>query len=307
MGDSARALEHYNRAREMSEGLLATDRANPAYRRALSVAYEHIGTLLLLTGDLDSALAHNRRALELRAALAAEFPLNADYGRTHVVSYYNDGEILAKMSRRREALDSYRKSLSLAERLSWQDPNNEQYRGDVAYALIRVGDMLVALGDPQRALVSYQKSRTLRERDVNADPTNLWKRSSLIEARAKMTKALAIGRQYQAALAASAETQALMAHTRLDPTNANFRGFFADTYIDLGAAHALLARERGTTPGERRDRWRAARTWYQQSLEIWQDLQGRGTLAATDRPKLESVAGEIARCDRMLAESHSSR
>jgi hypothetical protein len=44
-----------------------------------------------------------------------------------------------------------------------------------------------------------------------------------------------------------------------------------------------------------------ARDLYRRTLTIWQDLSARGTLSPTDRPKLDLVERELARCDRMLA------
>ena len=298
MGDTAGALEHYSRAREISETLTAADPGNPALRRALSVVHEHMGTLMLLTGNLDDALTHNRKALALRTGLVAEFPLNADYRRVQMVSYYNDGEILAKMGRTREALQSYRRNLSLAETLSAEDPSNEQYRGDLAYALIRVGDMLAVLGQSPDALVHYRRSHALRARDVLSDPGNLWKRSSLIEAHAKITKALASAGQRAAALVSSAETAELMRNTTVEPTNANFRSFFADTYTNLGDAQAVLAKDPHTP--DLRDRWLAARHFYLQSQEIWRDLHTRGIVSTIDRAKLDTVERALGACDRAL-------
>jgi non-specific serine/threonine protein kinase/serine/threonine-protein kinase len=306
-GDYAGALEHYRQGRDIWDSLAALDPTSPASRRALSVVYEHMGALLLVTGDLENALANNRRALELRAALAAEFPLNADHRRTLAVSYYNAGEILSKMGRTGEALESYRQNLARIEALLAQDPENEQYRGDVAYSLIRVGDMLAVQGRPREALARYGRSLTMRERDVTADPTNLWKRSSLIEAHAKITKTLAKANQRAAALEATAKTLALMDKTRVESTNVVIRGFFADTYADLGQAHAVLAAGRRIPDDDRPEHWRRSRDLYRRSLAIWEDLRGRGTLSAIDRPKLETVEREIARCDRMVAAAMQAR
>jgi non-specific serine/threonine protein kinase/serine/threonine-protein kinase len=299
-GDTAGALRHYNRSREIMETLMAADPTNPAVQRSLSTIHEHIGTLLLIDGDLERALAHNREALELRTALVAHFPLNADYRRVQLVSYYNDGEILAKMGHTREALKSYRRSLVLAEKLSSEDPTNEQYRGDLAYALIRVGDMLAALHQDGDALVQYRRSQRVRAHDVASDPGNLWKRSSLIEAHAKITGTLARSGQSAAALAASAETVSLMQGTTIEPTNANFRSFFADTYTDLANAQMSMARQARASGVGAEERWRAARRFYQQSVEIWQDLHSRAIVSAIDRPKLEAARHALAECDRVL-------
>src|SRR6185437_14799789 len=101
---------------------------------------------------------------------------------------------------------------------------------------VREGDMRVKLGSIANALASYQQSEELRAADVKADSANLWKRSSLIEARAKICKALAKSAQASTAAGACEATFALMQATAVEPTNALIRTFFADTYADLGEA-----------------------------------------------------------------------
>jgi tetratricopeptide (TPR) repeat protein len=179
-----------------------------------------------------------------------------------------------------EALESYRRNLAMAEQLSREDPNNEQYRGDVAYALIRVGDMLAVLGHDDEALAQYRRSQTLRARDVKTDPGNLWKRSSLIEAYAKSRRcwpepASTVRRWRQ-----PRRHRRSWEHAAVAPTNANFRSFFADSYADLGEAHATMARDTSAGPDERRERSHAARQLYQRSLEIWQDLRTGDSFSA---------------------------
>jgi non-specific serine/threonine protein kinase/serine/threonine-protein kinase len=299
-GDLPGALERFHHSRDIFESLPLAEREDQKVRRALSVCYEHIGVTLLLAGDPMAALESNRKALALRAALAAAFPFNADYRRTLGVSHYNDGEILVKLGRAREALESYRKDLAIADGLLAADPDNEQYRGDVAYALIRVGDMESTLGHGGRALAGYHRSLALRAADVKKDPVNLWKRSSLIEAHAKITKALAREGRRQAADAEAAEAVALMDKTAVEPTNAAFRSFFADTYADLGEAQVTLARHVETPTTESGEHWRAAREAYRRSLDVWQDLRQRGSVTQIDRAKPEAVAAALAQCDRML-------
>jgi serine/threonine protein kinase/tetratricopeptide (TPR) repeat protein len=303
-GDAAGALDHYRQSQQIYDRIMTADVENKDARRGLSVAYEHMGTLHLQTGDLDNALASNTRALTLREKLVADVPVNADYRRILLVSYYNQGEILSAMGRSRDALQSYRQNQSAAEQLLVSDPNNEQYRGDLAYALIRVGDMLAVGRSYAQALDNYRRSQALRERDVKADPGNLWKRASLIEAHAKITKTLAKAGQYDAAAAAHGQTLELVEHTTIAPTNVAFRSFFATTYSDLGETHVLIAADPRIPIERRGPAWRTARTMYQRSLDIWNDLNGRGIMNAVDGPKLAAVTREIARCEQMLGRNH---
>jgi len=299
-GDAGGALTDYRRSLEILNSVPKAEQSRESTRRSMSVEYEHVGSALLELADLTGALENNSRALAIRAALSKDFPLNADYKRTLQVSYYNQGEILARMARIPAALASYREEIALGEKLLRTDPSNEQYRGDVAYGLIRIGDMLFKLARYDEALANYRKSHDLRSVDVRTDPTNLWKRSSLIEAKAKICKTLAADHRGGEAQESCSGALSLMQATALDPGNSAIRSFFADTYSDLAEAEATLAANNSTRADEGRLHWRSARSLYQRSLEIWQDLQTRNILNRADQGKKDAVLRNIAECDAAL-------
>jgi len=299
-GDASAALTNFKRALGIVSSAPEAEQSRESTRRTISVEYEHIGSAMLELDDLRSALENNGRALSLRAALSKDFPLNVDHQRTLQVSYYNQGEILARMGRTRAALDSYREQVRIGEELFRTDPQNEQYRGDLAYGLIRVGDMLFKLARYPEALGSYRRSQDLRSADVKADPANLWKRSSLIEAKAKLCRTLVAAQAGGDARESCSGALSLIQSTALDPGNAAIRSFFADTYSDLAAVEAALAVGDRISADERQQHWRSARTLYVQSLGIWQDLQTRNILARADRGKKDAVLPKIAECDAAL-------
>ncbi len=300
LGDASGALALYRHALEMNVSASQAEQADEKTRRSTSIEYEHIGTALLQLEDLSAALDNNSRALAIRAGLARDFPLNVDHQRTLQVSYYNQGEILARMSRTRDALDSYRRNVAIGEKLLRTDPNNEQSRGDLAYGLVRIGDMLFKLGKYPEALANYRRSEELRSGDVQADAANLWKRSSLIEAKAKICKTLATAQQDIESRQPCSEVLSMMQATRLDARNAAIRSFFADTYSDLAEAQATLASQSGSAADDRHQRWVTARNLYSRSLEIWQDLEKLKILSQADRHKLADVSRQIVRCDGAL-------
>ena len=299
-GDLAGALTWYRRSLAIDTSVSNSEQARESTRRSMSVEYEHIGAALLELADLPGALDNNRRALSIRAALAKDFPLNADYQRVLSVSYYNQGEILARMHRIQAALDSYRHEVTICEKLHRTDPQNEQYRGDLAYGLIRIGDMLLELANYPGALGNYVRSQDLRAADVKADPSNLWKRSSLIEAKAKICKTLAAAHRRGEAQEPCSSALSLMQTTTLDPNNAAIRSFFGDTYSDLAEAEETLASGKSIGEAERRNHWQAARSLYQRSLEVWKDLERRNILARSDQAKKDAVLQKIALCDTAL-------
>jgi tetratricopeptide (TPR) repeat protein len=306
-GEAKAALTYFRRSLDIYTSSAEAERTTESARRSESVEFEHIGSALLELGDLPEALKNNREALAIRAALVKDFPLNSDHKRTLEVSYYNQGEILDRMGRTREALESYRNDVAIAEKQLRMDSSNEQSRGDLAYGLVRIGDMLYKLGKYSEAVANYRRSEWLRAKDVEKDTANLWKRSSLIEAKAKICKSLAAAHREEDAERPCAETLALMQATRLDPGNAGIRSFFADTYSDLALAQAALASRSSLPVEQRRRRWRQARDYYQQSLEIWNDLENRKILAQADRAKRDVISRELARSEAALSRDADHR
>ncbi len=299
-GNASAALTYHRQSLALYNSTPASEQTQEAFRRSLSVEYEHIGSDLLELNDLPGALENNTRATSIRAALVRDFPLNSEHKRTLQVSYYNQGEILARMERVLEALSSYRQEVLSAEELLRNDPNNEQSRGDLAYGLIRVGDMLFKLGHYVEALPNYRRSQELRASDVQKDPSSLWKRSSFIEARAKICKTLAAMNEHSRAGQVCSDAFALMQATSVTPDNAAIRSFFADTFSDLGDAQATLAASYSKSLLQSHKAWQSARDLYVRSHEIWQDLAKRSILGDADKGKDVIVLRKIARCDAAL-------
>jgi eukaryotic-like serine/threonine-protein kinase len=289
-GDFNDALEHFLKSQVIFRSLPENLRQTEKVRRANSLVFEQIGIAYLSMGDYEKALENNGRALEMRIQLSADFPNNADYLRTVSVSYYNHGEILDKLSRYREARENYRRDVEIVESLARQDPQNEQYRGDVAYGLVRLGDMDVKLGSPQTALRHYQKSQSIRAVDVKNDPSNLWKKSSLIDANAKICKTLSMTGLIEETEKKCTETLAMMRETKVEPDNILIRNFFAETYDHLGSAYLAMAKSRKEYSKQSCD-------LYKDSFAIYSDLKSRGVFGEAEFEKLAGVRRQIETCD----------
>ena len=280
-GDSQGARAHFAIATRLLQALLAATPDAPQLLRSLSTIYEQAATAADFEGDLRAALASHQQALQLREKLSASAPLNAEYQRMVGVSWYNIGEVLADQSKLRPALDAYRQDSAISQRLLAADRTNQEYRGDLAYAELRVGDMLLRLGSNRQATAAYRRSQELREADVKADPTNLWKRSSLIEVHAKLSKAFIESQPPRASEEADL-ARALMQGTTVDPQNAAILSFFAGTYADLGDVYrALNAAMTRTT---------SADAMYQHAEEIWRGMENRNMLSSSDRKRRAEVA-----------------
>ena len=127
-------------------------RPQPAFRRALSVAHQHLGDAIAQLGDRAGTLESYQRARAIRAALVAEFPDNNDYQKLLGSVDFWIGGVLAEMGRYQEALMKYRAGLAGDSAQAIRDPRNAATRAGMAFSLARVGDMLLKLGKPGEAL-----------------------------------------------------------------------------------------------------------------------------------------------------------
>lgn len=300
-GDMAGALEQQRKALPLREELEAADPADLKARRDLSVTYVNTGRALYFNGDAAGALEINRKALALREALIAADPTNADYRRLLAVGFQNDGDYRAFLGDTRGALESFRKKLPLDQTSIEADPANAQARVDYAYSSERMGVLLSEVGEMAEALPHFRNNMAMQEKNLANDPENLSTRYKLILANTQVGQTEAKLGNREAALDQCRKAVERLKEAPDDPANTYLRGLRARAHNYIGEAYSELATSAETAPSERAEHWRLARTAFEQSLNVWQDLQSRGVLAGDDARKPEEAARQIARCDAALA------
>ena len=68
----------------------------------------------------------------------------------------------------------------------------------------------------------------------------------------------------------------------------------------------IQASARGIARSDALNGWRQAREWYTKSLNVWKEMEAKGTLgggnfAGAEADALKDAASQIARCDAALA------
>jgi serine/threonine protein kinase len=296
-GNTADALQSQRRALAIFETLVASDPQDRQARRSLSRSYEKIGNVLLQNGNAAGALEFNRKALSLRSALAAEDSTNADFKRGVEISYEKIGDMLTRLGDFKGALESYRQELSICESLADADPANAQLRSELSSPYERLGATLARLGQPERALAYQRRALLMREELEAADASNVSKHWDVIESSAKTAHLLAVVGAGKAALEACRKTQRLTEATPDFPRDVYFRGYRAAAYAELGGAYAALAGREPAPAGRLSEHWREARSWYQKSLDIYQDLEGHSPSSKRYAHEIDEVTRGIKRCD----------
>jgi serine/threonine protein kinase len=172
LGDRAGAVESYQKALKIREGLAASNSRDAQNRRDLASSYRRIGNQLLGTREAAEGVKHLRKALGLYLPLSTEQPTNSEL-RGAVADTYNDiGLALEDSGDASGALESQRQALSLREALVASDPQNPRHRRDLSLTDVNLGRAFCLTGDVNAALKSNHKGLVLRDKLAADDPTN---------------------------------------------------------------------------------------------------------------------------------------
>jgi hypothetical protein len=87
-GDGAGALRYFTQSKTIAERLAASDPANAAWQRDLSVSLDKLGDLAVAQGDGAGALRYFTQSKTIAERLAASDPANAEWQRDLAVSHF---------------------------------------------------------------------------------------------------------------------------------------------------------------------------------------------------------------------------
>jgi tetratricopeptide (TPR) repeat protein len=161
--------------------------------------------------------------------------------------------------------------------------------------------VLLATKMYSEALAQYRQAVAIDEGLSAADPEDDWARKYLVynylrlgDAQLKTGDVSAAQSTYERCL--------LIAKRRVDSdtTNAGALADLADSYARLGALNLSQGVNLQLAAGKRRSRLRSARTWYQQSLNVWLDMRNRGVLRGVQSHAPDQVAAELAKCESAM-------
>lgn len=305
MGDIAGALENQRQALAIRETLATIDPIRARARRALTISYEHFGLATDSSGDTQGALKLQRQGLAVRESLLATDPLNTDLRLMLIDSHRYVADLLAKTGDLPGAIKHYREQLTLNQEMVAADPLSTQFRSNWATALIKAGEMKARTGDLTGALLDYRQALRVREELVNASEKDTLNRRDLAEAHIKvgdaLTRAGAAAEVFESYGKGVKLLETLVADV---PAHVGISSLLADSCAKVGGLHVALALKANFSTPQQVEHWRAARSWYQRSLDVGLKMRGRGikyqgaTVAGLNSP--EKIAGEIEKCDHAL-------
>jgi serine/threonine-protein kinase len=152
----------YREALRIQEGLVASSRENPAFRRKLARYLDNLGKLLASTGRLDEAEAAYREAAAVIESLVAGGPAAPGDRWLLAQCHANLAMALRSAGRLEEAEAVCLKARSLEETLRSDFPDVPDYRYELASILNNLG-LLWTRKDPSRADMVYREALELHQ------------------------------------------------------------------------------------------------------------------------------------------------
>ena len=300
--DFSGAADHLRRAQSLLEPLLAPEPKNSEVRRHLRGILTSLGQALDEQKQPESAMNAWRQALQLAEAEVAQNPADFQAQRGLAAILAEMGYQLLGTEAKAECVNYYRRSFTIFRQLAAAMPDDPQARRDLALACNRLGDAVFEAGDHDAALENYRESLRLREALATADPNNAQARHDLAVGYYNLGYSLAQKGETATAVATYEKAVALMeAVSAANPANARYRANVAMFYVYFGKLWEGLAMKERLPRATQRQRWEAARHWYQRALTVVSQMRASNLPTGSAVSTPEQLNAHLARCDVALA------
>jgi tetratricopeptide (TPR) repeat protein len=298
-GDLTSALAHFRTELSLFESLSSADPKDVQGRRNRSLAHKQIGDVLMHGGDVNGALAQYRAALEIDRNLTALDPGNSQAVLDLSFSETKVGAALVKQGHTQEGLAILRGGVERQESLIATDSYHVLMYNHVANSYTLLANSLLG-ADQKHAIEYYRKAVTARLTMAGRSPNNSMNRGALANCYANLAKALALNDRADALKEYGNAIELLEPLTAADPDNARYRISLADALSNTAGLYVRKAEQsKDTSAGI--DYWTKARSFYQRSEQLWEELDKAGKLPPAQRHAIQEVSSELARCDSSLA------
>ncbi|KRB34650.1 peptidase C14 [Mesorhizobium sp. Root695] len=223
-GDLPTALENYEAARDMLQGLTASLPDEKGWLGDLAMANDKIGNVLATQGDVGAAAQAYQQSLSIKQQLADAEPDRAYLLRDLTITHDEIGDLARTAGRLDGAQTAFEESLRIRLALAENKPDDPERQRAVSVSHEKIGDVLRERGDPAGALVAYNQSQAIAEELVRRDPNDTDLKRDLSISYAKAGNALSDQKSWSPALASY--QQALDIARELaatDPGNTNWQ------------------------------------------------------------------------------------
>jgi tetratricopeptide (TPR) repeat protein len=284
LGQLKPALDHYRQNAAEAEELCRLDPSNTAYRRALGMAYAHVGDVLgnpLLNnlGDTEGALEAYGKLVQAMKKLYDADPADqqavSDYGiavwrMATVIPAARADEKLARLMQSHEALGPAAKA----------HPDNFEIVTNNALVEELIGDMLAARGQGGEALSLYRQSLSAVEATIALKPEREGPRRQAVQVGRKIAEEAARSGRRGEALSILDRVLRIGAWAE-QRSSTTARALAPRAYAAAGSVHSLLK-----DPD-------AAREWYGKAVSAWRALQQAPGFSAAYHKEMEAAEAAL--------------
>ncbi len=280
------ALESHRTAYAILQPLV-TENDTDSQRIAMS-AFGRIGDVLFKMGKYREALEIQQKMLAADEKTLSFDPSNARARRDVQIDFYKIALNYSELGQMTEAISNQQKSVEYCEKAVATNPESSESRIDLGVAFYFLAEMYEKAGNLREALNFYRKTLEIEEANHKADPSNATAASSLSEDYLKIGGVLLkLGNRAEAL---DGYLKALKIREQLaaaSPETPNGRAITAKLYESLGDYYFSQDVKQ-------------AKSRYEQSLAIWQELQSNNTILASDAKKPDEVRQKIEKCSVKL-------
>jgi serine/threonine protein kinase len=335
-GESAESEANYRRALAITKELSESGKlADPTSFVRL---YNHIGETQEQAGDLKGGLESHQHGLKASQDLVAIEPTNAAYQIAVTSAYAKIGDIFFQLDDYKKASEHYQAALPIVQKLLAADPTNTALRRKVGLILARVALAKMNTGElPQSIEYNHQAIQILNDLFA-ADPNNVQIKYNLADVLGNLAETF--GRMGDLSSAEENFREAISRFRELLAANPNFaqvRNHFANSLSDYAGIllkngnlqralenyRLALTTFEGATGKSASTKTLAeiyegiadaqirlnnhklrnaseAKTMYQKSLAVWNDLQQRGMLTSDYANRPNEVKQKIEKFEAAL-------
>jgi serine/threonine protein kinase/tetratricopeptide (TPR) repeat protein len=206
-------------------------------RRAVAVALQNVGGVLLDIGENEDGAEHYARSLAIRRRLAAERPDDTRAQRDLASALLRAGGRQDASGDHRAALASYREAERIRARLVEENPDSGRWRRDLGVVRYFIGGGHLMLHEPSEALGPLQYFLEVTEQRILANPRNARTRRDLAAAHEMIGQVHAALEQWDLAMDHYRRFREVVDPLSAeDPANTQLRGLAARSRLLMGEA-----------------------------------------------------------------------
>jgi len=216
------------------------------------------------------ALVHYQKALVAMQEVSSADPNNGDARSAIGEAHLNIGDALVKLGKTGEARQHYIQAIAIFEKALAADPKREEINYDLALAQVWLASVTP---NQKTALDGYQKALAINQRLAQADTGTADWLEGEAEVRVKMGDFfLKNGRLEDAAASYRKGIAIAEPIVASQPDRQEGRYALCAAYFGMGEFFSERTK-RTPTPAEREADWKEAESWYQRSVNAWQQIR----------------------------------